>query len=99
MENVKKGNDCFSCPYSRQAPGSAHLECWFDWLKSELPVPRGNEHGIENGWVFFPLNFDPVWILDEFPCMVTDQEADAAKMKNPIETVVAALLTNAFSKD
>jgi hypothetical protein len=22
----------------------------------------GNPHGIKNGWFFWPLNFDPVWL-------------------------------------
>ena len=25
-------------------------------------IVKGSTHGIKNGWFFWPLNFDPVWL-------------------------------------
>lgn len=27
-----------------------------------IPMQKWNKHGIEKGWVIFPMNFDPVWL-------------------------------------
>jgi len=31
-------------------------------LLDDKPAQNWNKHGIENGWVIFPYNFDPVWL-------------------------------------
>jgi hypothetical protein len=27
-----------------------------------MPLVKLNEHGVNNGWAAWPLNFDPVWV-------------------------------------
>ena len=29
---------------------------------TEVPIQKFDEHGIKNGWVIYPSNFDPVWL-------------------------------------
>ncbi len=29
---------------------------------TEVPIQEFDEHGIKNGWVIYPSNFDPVWL-------------------------------------
>jgi hypothetical protein len=49
-------NECYSCVHRRNVPGDCHIAC-------ALPDPHmtGNAHGIERGWFFYPLLFDPTW--------------------------------------
>ena len=30
--------------------------------KGGEPIVKLNEHGVRNGWAFWPMNFDPVWV-------------------------------------
>lgn len=48
--------ECYSCIHKRNVPGDAHIAC----AKPDLGV-RGNPHGINHGWFFYPVNFDPIW--------------------------------------
>lgn len=48
--------ECWDCSHRRPVPGNAHIEC-----VNPDPEMTGNAHGIENGWFFYPLLFDPVW--------------------------------------
>lgn len=41
--------DCYKCKYRGNLPGDAHSCC-------------KHPNGIKNGWFFWPLNFDPVWL-------------------------------------
>jgi hypothetical protein len=29
-----------------------------------IPVIKVDPHGIKNGWAFWPVNFDPVWVSE-----------------------------------
>lgn len=49
-------NECYHCSYKREVPGNAHIQC----IKPDMDMV-GNEHGIRNGWFFYPLLFDPTW--------------------------------------
>jgi len=71
---------CWSCAYKKSIPGDAHIRCRFDWVGQEFPMPRGDEHGIKNGWYWFPLNYDPVWML--FPCSQWAKDIDPTKVKD-----------------
>lgn len=53
-------NNYHSCIHKRNIPGDAHIGC----VKPD-PNMKGNVHGIQNGWFFYPLNFDPVWMTKE----------------------------------
>jgi len=48
--------DCYNCKYKRNIPGDAHVSC-----VNHDPKVKGDAHGIESGWFFYPLNFDPIW--------------------------------------
>lgn len=56
---VLKGNimNCYECKHRRELPGSCHSQC----ANGEAKVV-GNAHGVRNGWFFWPINFDPVWL-------------------------------------
>jgi len=49
-------NECYHCKHRRNVPGNAHIEC----VKPDVDM-IGNQHGIENGWFFYPFLFDPRW--------------------------------------
>ena len=49
--------DCYKCKFRGELVGNAHSQC--SNLKATVV---GNKHGIENGWFFWPFNFDPVWL-------------------------------------
>ena len=50
-------NKCWECVNKKEVPGNAHIRC----AKPD-PDMIGNPHGIKNGWFFYPLCFDPVWM-------------------------------------
>lgn len=80
MANDKK--TCYTCAYRKEADGSVHTKCTFNWLRQDLPIPRANPHGIRMGWYMFPLNFDPVW---------QEQECNAHSEEKAIELVADQL--------
>jgi len=49
-------NECYHCDHRREVPGNAHIKC----VKPDADMV-GNQHGIQNGWFFYPLLFDPTW--------------------------------------
>jgi hypothetical protein len=49
-------NECYQCKHKRNIHGDRHISC----LKPD-PDITGIEHGIKNGWFFYPINFDPIW--------------------------------------
>ena len=50
--------DCYKCDYRGKIPGDAHSKCH----NGEASV-KGHPHGVRSGWFFWPLNFDPVWLV------------------------------------
>tara|TARA_R110000744_G_scaffold242781_1_gene359840 strand:+ start:2526 stop:3005 length:480 start_codon:yes stop_codon:yes gene_type:complete len=52
--------DCYKCIHRRTVPGSCHSSC-------AMPDKEmtGDEHGITQGWFYYPVNFDPVWCTKE----------------------------------
>lgn len=52
--------NCYECKHRTYFPGSAHSTC-----RKPDPNMTGYEHGIKNGWFFYPFNFDPVWRTKE----------------------------------
>ena len=70
--------DCYKCKYRGNVPGDAH-SCWrypgnktgmFDFFLNENKKNESNLnikaelHGVMNGWFFWPVNFDPVWLIN-----------------------------------
>jgi hypothetical protein len=61
--------NCYKCVHRGNLPGDAHSRCNHPLASMSIFVthenPLGIEaaaHGIKNGWFFWPLNFDPVWL-------------------------------------
>ena len=59
-EEEKKS--CYNCKHKRNIPGDTHIMC----TNPDFEM-TGSEHGIANGWFFYPLNFDPIWMTKECP--------------------------------
>jgi hypothetical protein len=63
--------NCYECKWRKDIMGDCHSKCahpkaLIDMLSSmaqgtPLPV-TANPHGIKNGWFYWPMNFDPVWL-------------------------------------
>lgn len=70
--------DCYSCRYRGGVPGDAHSCCRYPGNKTgmfeffeEANVKnaeklniQAHRHGIVSGWFYWPVNFDPVWLLN-----------------------------------
>lgn len=62
--------NCTDCKHRRAIPGDAHSQCVAQPFPDFVAMRSGrtampvivNEHGYRNGWAFWPVNFDPVWI-------------------------------------
>jgi len=67
-------DECYKCEYRRGVAGSCHSSCGFNQgsdATSAMSSPtkykalleiKGNQHGIDSGWFYWPYNFDPVWL-------------------------------------
>lgn len=66
--------DCHKCCNRASLPGNAHISC----RRPDATV-KVNAHGFRNGWAYWPLDFDPVWIesCDCFNKPPTDIEGGA----------------------
>lgn len=67
-----KTPQCYGCKYRMNIPGDAHSKCSFDFWTNEVEPPKGSEHGIKNGWFFFPFNYDPRWMISV--CKAREEE-------------------------
>ena len=50
-------NDCHQCKNMRPVAGDAHIRCI-----DPDPKMTGHPHGVQNGWFFYPMLFDPTWM-------------------------------------
>ena len=50
--------NCYDCIHRRTLPGDCHSKC----LNLEAKV-TATPHGIQQGWFYWPVNFDPTWLL------------------------------------
>jgi len=48
--------ECHSCANKATVPGNCHIRC-----SNPDQYMTGNQHGINHGWFFYPMLFDPVW--------------------------------------
>lgn len=60
-------SNCYECKHRSDLPGNCHSQCNVGVAGlfnggTVVPKVSGNEHGIKNGWFFWPFNFDPVWL-------------------------------------
>jgi hypothetical protein len=50
---------CATCAYHAPVPDTAYTACTYDW--TEATAPRGRRVGVQQGWYYFPVAFDPTW--------------------------------------
>ena len=50
---------CYDCVHRLEIPGNAHSRC-----NNVIAKVKGHEQGIMNGWFMWPINYDPVWLLE-----------------------------------
>ena len=50
--------DCYKCIHRHPIPGDAHSSC--DNLTVNV---TGDRYGRSQGWFFWPINFDPTWLI------------------------------------
>lgn len=71
--------NCHQCKHHRRIPGDAHIGCDHPEAhviglmavitfaeasyKSGLAV-KLSRHGVDQGWAMWPVNFDPIWLLE-----------------------------------
>jgi len=48
---------CNKCMFSREVPGNTHIEC----IRKNVKLTGAEKHGIDKGWFYFPVLFDPIW--------------------------------------
>ncbi len=51
---------CHACKHARSIPGNCHIMC-----AKPCATVTGNPNGTERGWFMYPINFDPVWRMNE----------------------------------
>ena len=58
MKNPERNlhNECHHCKSRQEVPGDAHIMCI-----NPDPDMTGDEHGIQKGWFYYPMLFDPTW--------------------------------------
>ena len=56
--HLPSGPSCYQCSHRRDLPGNCHSRC----ANAEAKV-SAVEHGVKNGWFYWPMNFDPVWLV------------------------------------
>jgi len=81
---VDTKSQCWRCAYKAAVPGSCHIRCVYNWAKSEHRPPRGKEYGIDSGWYYFPLNYDPVWMIDGCQARADEREPEMVGPDNPM---------------
>lgn len=60
-------NECHRCTHKRTVPGNCHGQTPRGRSPKTIKCAKpdqhmtGNQHGINNGWFFYPSLFDPTW--------------------------------------
>ena len=87
---------CYSCAYKSDVPGSAHSRCNYDWSNSIIRPPAADDHGIKNRWYIFPINFDPVWQIEECAAHATEKDLTKMAKSDPASDLLSILGRRAF---
>lgn len=66
---------CESCKYAQPIPGDAHISCRVgipssitvnELIADDISTSNSkvvlDAHGVRNGWCYWPMNFDPIWV-------------------------------------
>lgn len=56
-KNEAKKPNCYDCVHRRGLAGDCHSRC-----ANRSASVVGNRHGERNGWFYWPINFDPIWL-------------------------------------
>lgn len=88
-------NSCHNCAYKANIPGDAHVECTFDWEKSDQRPPEANDHGVKMGWYIFPINFDPNWQMEECKAFSVEKDPEKVRKGTPIDLIMRMIKTMA----
>lgn len=84
---------CYQCVYKTNIPGDCHISCRFDWSKrKDIVPPKANAHGIAKGWYMFPVNYDPVWQLEECKAFSTIKDENFIKKTDPLTELFSLFL-------
>lgn len=52
-------SNCRECVHMVELPGDCHIRC-----NNHSAKVLGHPHGVRKGWFRWPVNFDPVWLLE-----------------------------------
>lgn len=66
-------HNCYTCKYRSEVPGSVNSSCnaaedklfvaaFVAQSSGNFPNLKLNQHGMKNGWAFWPVDFDPCWV-------------------------------------
>lgn len=71
--------NCYQCVHRGTIPGDTHSQCF----NPEAKV-GANAYGVAQGWCFWPINFDPLWIIscDGFEPRQQKTEQNTDERKN-----------------
>jgi len=78
---MSKKKTCWTCVNRRNIPGNCHISC----AKPD-PKMTANEHGIQNGWFYYPFNFDPVWMTKDCSNYESTHPTDDSKKQDAGES-------------
>ena len=84
-KTAQKQPNCYECAHRREVPGSAHSRC-----NNHGAKVTGHPVGIKGGWFFWPVNFDPTWLVtcDGFSTSEEDRKAPT-KTLDPLSELMA----------
>lgn len=68
----KNRANCHACIHRRSIPGDCHISC-----ANQAAIVKVNPHGLNNGWAYWPFNFDPIWIESCDGCMTREEQKEA----------------------
>lgn len=72
----KENNKCNTCIHKNNGvSGSSHVGC-----SNKFAIVDISNHGIRNGWAFYPIDFDPIWIESCDSYMNKDDKIELAKL-------------------
>jgi hypothetical protein len=54
---LQKQTNCYVCEHRRPLVGDYHSRC-----VNYTATVQQSKHGVEQGWCWWPHNFDPIWI-------------------------------------
>lgn len=80
-------NSCYNCVHRLDIPGNRHSRC-----NNHQAIVVGNQHGINNGWFAWPLNFDPIWLISCDGYSENENDKMPYQKLDPIAELIALLI-------